>query len=143
MQRPVNALKRIWESHRLPIRDALHLREGGSYDISLDTGVPRGMKILSPFDLEGAVQENPSWTSEVDGLRSVSLPGGGFLWAGEGSYGSEGFFARLTAEYSLTWAVFFAESNPFTEIQLIGRKARFESTANVEITLDIDDPLSA
>ncbi|MET9935812.1 MULTISPECIES: hypothetical protein [unclassified Streptomyces] len=64
----------------------------------------------------------------------------GLLWGGEGSYGSEGFLARLTADRALIRAMFFRESNPFDRIRPSGNAATFSSTSGVEITVDIGDP---
>lgn len=50
---------------------------------------PGGLKVLDPFDLTEVLADAPDWTSEVDGLTTVELPGGGFLWGGDGSYGSD------------------------------------------------------
>ncbi|MFJ2822951.1 hypothetical protein ACIO7M_17815 [Streptomyces toxytricini] len=78
--------------------------------------------------------------SSVDGLAAVGLGGRGLLWAGEGSYGSEGFIARLTPDRNLTWAMFFTDSNPFTRIHLAGGTATFASTSGTRRTVHIEDP---
>ncbi|MDX5572590.1 hypothetical protein PV779_19170 [Streptomyces sp. ID01-9D] len=96
--------------------------------------------MLSPFDLAEILESDPSWVSSVDGLVAVDLGSRGLLWGGEGSYGSEGFIARLTGERTLIWAIFFSESNPFDRIQLAGNVATFSSTSGLEIAVDIDDP---
>lgn len=101
------------------------------------------MRVLAPFDLEEMLEIDPSWVSSVDGLVAVDLGSKGLLWGGEGSYGSEGFIARLTADRSLIWAILFTESNPFDRIRLSGNVATFTSTAGFEITVDIDDPGSS
>ncbi|KAK1179619.1 hypothetical protein B7755_016585 [Streptomyces sp. NBS 14/10] len=136
----MNDIQLLWGEFRLPTRDALHLADGNSYDVALSPGTPSGFRLLGAFDLHQMLTSEPDWTSEVDGLKSVELAHGGFLWGGEGSYGSEGFVARLTAGRSLIWAVFLTESNPFQEIRLHGKIASFVSTSAVEITVDIDDP---
>ncbi|MGY0061342.1 hypothetical protein ACWY4P_33200 [Streptomyces sp. LZ34] len=136
----MNEIERLWEDFRLPIRDALYLADGNSYDVTLSPGTPNGFRVLEPFDLRQTLKSEQDWTSEVDGLKSIGLTQGGFLWGGEGSHGSEGFLARLTPERSLIWAIFFSESNPFQEIQLSSKTASFISTSGIEITVDIDDP---
>ncbi|KOU32737.1 hypothetical protein ADK52_00100 [Streptomyces sp. WM6372] len=136
-------IERLWEDFRLPIRDALHFAEGRSCDVGLGSDAPSGMRVLAPFDLEEMLEIDPSWVSSVDGLVAVDLGSKGLLWGGEGSYGSEGFIARLTADRSLIWAILFTESNPFDRIRLSGNVATFTSTAGFEITVDIDDPGSS
>ncbi|MBV7669664.1 hypothetical protein STHAL_09220 [Streptomyces halstedii] len=133
-------IERLWEDFELPIKDALHYVDGHSYDVAFDSAAPSGFSVRSPFELDEMLEGDPSWVSAVDGLVAVDLGGEGFLWGGEGSYGSEGFIARLTADRALIWAMFFAESNPFDRIQLSGNIATFSSTSGFEITVDIDDP---
>lgn len=136
----MTAIERLWEDFQLPIRDALHFADGGSYDVDLDSDEPSGLRVLAPFGLDEILESDPSWVSSVDGLAAVDLGSKGLLWGGEGSYGSEGFIARLTVDRALIWAIFFTESNPFDRIQLSGNVATFSSTSGFEITVDIDDP---
>ncbi|MGW7328582.1 hypothetical protein ACWGIU_08250 [Streptomyces sp. NPDC054840] len=136
----MTAIERLWEDFQLPIRDALHFADGGSYDVDLDSDEPGGLRVLAPFGLDEILESDPSWVSSVDGLAAVDLGSKGLLWGGEGSYGSEGFIARLTVDRALIWAIFFTESNPFDRIQLSGNVATFSSTSGFEITVDIDDP---
>ncbi|MFE9726487.1 hypothetical protein ACFYQ5_23545 [Streptomyces sp. NPDC005794] len=136
----MTAIQKLWEDFELPIRDALHFNDGRSYDLDLDPDAPTGFHVLPPFDLEGTLRNDPSWTSSVDGLAEVDLGREGLLWGGEGSYGSEGFIARLTADRALVWAIFFTESNPFDRIQLSNKRATFSSTSGIDIAVDIDDP---
>ncbi|MEV1047207.1 hypothetical protein [Streptomyces sp. NPDC049916] len=133
-------IERLWEDFRLPIRDALYFAGGESCDVVLDSDEPSGLKMLSTFDLDEILESDPSWVSSVDGLVAVDLGSRGLLWGGEGSYGSEGFLARLTGERKLIWAIFFMESNPFDRIRLSGNVATFSSTSGLEVAVDIDDP---
>ncbi|WP_329382837.1 hypothetical protein OG625_20230 [Streptomyces sp. NBC_01351] len=133
-------IEHLWEDFQLPIRDALHFADGSSCDVELDSDVPSGLRVLAPFDLDESLASDPSWVSSVDGRVAVDLGSKGLLWGGEGSYGSDGFIARLTVDRGLIWAIFFMESNPFDRIQLSGNVATFSSTSGYEITVDIDDP---
>ncbi|MEU4346952.1 hypothetical protein [Streptomyces sp. NPDC023838] len=130
----------LWADFHLPVRDALHYADGRSFGVDLDPGVPSGLRVLAPFHLDEMLESDPSGVSSVDGLVAVDLGSKGLLWGGEGSYGSEGFIARLTVDRALIWAIFFTESNPFDRIQLSGNVATFSSTSGFEITVDIDDP---
>ncbi|MDQ1009505.1 hypothetical protein QFZ82_003990 [Streptomyces sp. V4I23] len=136
----MTTIERLWEDFELPIKDALHYADGHSYDVAPDPAAPSGFMVLAPFDLDEMLECDPSWVSSVDGLAAVDLGEKGLLWGGEGSYGSEGFIARLTVERALIWAMFFMESNPFDRIQLSGNVATFSSTSGFEIAVDIDDP---
>ncbi|MEU0985922.1 hypothetical protein [Streptomyces sp. NPDC005953] len=133
-------IERLWEEFELPIKDALHFGDGHSYGVALDPAVPGGFTVLAPFDLNEMLESDPSWVSSVDGISAVDLGEKGLLWGGEGSYGSEGFIARLTVERALIWAMFFTESNPFDRIHLSGNVATFSSTSGFGIAVDIDDP---
>ncbi|WP_330238939.1 hypothetical protein [Streptomyces sp. NBC_00525] len=137
----MTAIERLWaDDYRLPAEDALHFADGRSYEVALTPESPTGVTVLAPFDLDARLAEDPSWVSSVDGLASLYLGSGGMLWGGEGSHGSEGFIARLTADRRLVWALFFADSNPFTRIRLSGNVAVFRSTSEFDIAVDIDDP---
>ncbi|GGW40896.1 hypothetical protein [Streptomyces xantholiticus] len=134
------AIERLWEDFDLPVRDSLHFADGHSCDVALDSDAPSGLRVLAPFDLDETLESDPSLVSSVDGLAAVDLGRKGLLWGGEGSYGSEGFIARLTVDRALMWAIFFMESNPFDRIRLSNNVATFSSTSGTEITVDIDDP---
>ncbi|WP_327324245.1 hypothetical protein OG735_18240 [Streptomyces sp. NBC_01210] len=136
----MTAIERLWDDFELPIRDALHFADGHSYDVALAPDAPSDFTVLAPFGLDEMLESDPSWVSEVDGLAAVDLGRKGLLWGGEGSYGSEGFIARLTVDRALIWAIFFMESNPFDRIQLSSNVATLSSTSGVAITVDIDDP---
>ncbi|MFW6693707.1 hypothetical protein [Streptomyces sp. MAR4 CNX-425] len=133
-------LTRLWNAYRLPCRDGLYLATGASYAVRPSPEAPGGLRIHAPFDLAAYVAAHPGRTSEVDGLTSAGTDDGDLLWGGEGSYGSEGFAARLRSDRTLVWAVFLTDANPFTEIRTSGRTATFRSTSGVGITLDLDDP---
>ncbi|MGW7286573.1 hypothetical protein ACWGH4_13935 [Streptomyces sp. NPDC054847] len=136
----MTVIESLWEDSELPIKDAVHFADGHSCDVTLDPDVPGGFRVLAPFDLNEMLERDPLWVSSVDGLAAVDLGEKGLLWGGEGSYGSEGFIARLTADRALIWAMFFTESNPFDRIQLSQKVATFSSTSGSEITVHIDDP---
>ncbi|MEU8887671.1 hypothetical protein [Streptomyces sp. NPDC048442] len=136
----MTTIERLWEGFEFPLTDALHYADGHSYDAVLDPAAPGGFTVLAPFDLEEMLEGDPSWVSEVDGLAVMDLGEKGLLWGGEGSYGSEGFIARLTVDRALIWGMFFMESNPFDRIRISGNVATFSSTAGFELAVDIDDP---
>ncbi|WBB60140.1 hypothetical protein O7599_32155 [Streptomyces sp. WMMC500] len=136
----MSVIEDLWSEFRLPIRNALYFRDGVSYEVVIDPDSPSGLRVLQSFDLADYVASDPDWTSEVDGLTSMEREDGDLLWAGDGSYGSEGFVARLRGDRTLVWAIFLTDSNPFTEIRTSGRGATFLSTSGVRITLDVDDP---
>ena len=137
----MSAIDDLWDDGKLPIRDALHFAGGGSYDVVRDPYVLGCLGVREAFDLPGMLAEAPTWLSSIGGLIEEPLKGGDFLWGGEGSHGSDGFFARVRPDETLVWAVFFMDSNPFEEgIELFGKYAKFHSSAEIAFTVDIDDP---
>ena len=97
--------------------------------------------VRESFDAPMLIAEDPKWLTKLIPLDEVPLKSGDLLWGGEGSWGSEGFFARVRPDDSLVWAVFFMDSNPFEEgIEVRGKYAKFHSSAEISFTVDIDDP---
>lgn len=142
MQEELSAIERLWADYQLPELDGLHFSDGRSYEVFLDADAASGMRFGGSFDLEEVLAEDPDWVTDIGRNRSVPLADGGFLWGGEGvSHGSYGFCGRLHADHTLVWALFFEDSNPFTDIRVSGNTAVFQSTSGISITVDIDDPL--
>jgi hypothetical protein len=137
----MSAIDDLWDDGKLPIRDALHFSGGSSYDVVRDPYVLGCLGVREAFDLPGMLAEAPTWLSSIGGLIEEPLKSGDFLWGGEGSHGSDGFFARVRPDETLVWAVFFMDSNPFeVGIELFGKYAKFHSSAEIAFTVDIDDP---
>lgn len=142
MQEELSSIRRLWVNYQLPELDGLYFPDGRSYEVSLDADAVSGLTFGEAFDLEEVLAEDPDWVTDIGRNRSVPLSDGGFLWGGEGvSHGSYGFCGRFHADHTLAWALFFEDSNPFTEIRVSENTAVFCSTSGVSITVDIDDPL--
>jgi len=95
---------------------------------------------LEEFNLDEALDADPDWLTSIDVTRETGLAGAGYLCCGEGSYGSEGFAARLDEHKNLAWVIYLEESNPFTDIVIAGMTATFSSSSGVSITVDIYRP---
>ncbi|RZS39024.1 hypothetical protein EV193_104235 [Herbihabitans rhizosphaerae] len=130
----MNAIVRLWRSGELPIDAGLYRADGESWSVRIEAG---GLAVGEPVDLEAEVDADPDWVTEYDIWHEVALPEGGFLCCGDGSHGSDGFFARLDAQRELVWAVQLPEGNPFTDITLDGESATFRSTSEVTIAVDL------
>jgi hypothetical protein len=130
----------LWAEEEVPVKDALYFAAGESVAAELAPGSGSGVRFLEPFDLEAELREDPENVTKVDIFAQVPLTDGGRLVCGDGAWGSDGYFARLTEEEEPLWLMFFQFSNPFVEITLNGRYATFWSTSAVTITVDIDDP---
>jgi hypothetical protein len=81
---------------------------------------------------------DPERRTVIDMTVVKALPdGSGYLCAGEGSYGSEGFFGRLGQDRNLVWVVYLEESNPFVDAVVDdGRRAKFTSSSGVSIAVE-------
>ncbi|MEW1660089.1 hypothetical protein [Streptomyces sp. NPDC093707] len=138
----LSVIERLWVDCQLPDLDGLYFPDGRSFEVFLDADSVSGIRFGESFDLDEVLAEGPDWVTDIGRNQSVPLADGGFLWGGEGvSHGSYGFCGRLCADRTLVWALFFEESNPFTDIRVSGNTAVFRSTSGVLITVDISDPM--
>ena len=137
----MSTLEKLWSTGRLPIRDGLYTSSGDAYSVQISDMAPGGLEILEKFDLDSMVEADPDWLTSIDITREMEIDGGTCrLLAGEGSHGSEGFFARVDSCNNLKWVVYLEESNPFVDINISGNKAIFCSSSGVVIAVDIDRP---
>jgi hypothetical protein len=139
----MSTITKLWAAGNLPIRDGLYTAAGESYAVRLDAAAPGGLEILAPFDLDAVLAPDPDYVTSIDITGWTELPGGaGWLCRGEGSYGSEGFFARTDAARNLTWVIYLEESNPVIDISVSGGVATFTSSSEIVIRVEIDRPWS-
>ncbi|WP_328779974.1 hypothetical protein OHQ89_14440 [Streptomyces canus] len=135
----MTVIERLWQEYELPAVDGLYFADGRAYEVSVSPTEPV-LRIDETLDVDQLLSEEPDLVARVDGLSIHELADGDVLWAGEGSYGSDGFFGRVHSDRGLVWAVFLEEADPFRTIEVSGRKATFTSTSGLTITVDIDDP---
>jgi hypothetical protein len=128
----------LWREGRLPIEDGVFFADGRSYAVEVADG---RLVVVEELDLAEVLAEDPDWVTSIDITRETPLPDG-LLCAGEGSHGSEGFFARLDAARGLVWVCYLSESNPFSEVAVDGGTATVTSTSGVAVTVDLDAPVS-
>lgn len=137
----MSTITSLWADEHLPIRDGLYTAAGDSYSVRIDPAKPGGIEVGEKFDLDTLLKADPDWLTTIDITRQTELPGGGdWLCCGEGSYGSEGFFGRLGRAKNLIWVIYLQESNPFIGIEVTGRIARFTSSSDISISVEIDQP---
>lgn len=127
-------LTQLWERAELPIRDALYLVDGPAFAVELDEQAPGGLKVDGPFDLAALLRANPEWVTSFDISKKVELGTGGYVCCGEGSWGSEGIFARLSPDGRPMWVVYLEQSNPFIEIVVRDHVVRFRSSSGVNVS---------
>lgn len=94
---------------------------------------------MEEWDLTEFMAEEPDWLTSIDITGETRIPGG-YVCAGEGSYGSEGFFARLNEDRSLVWVCYLSGSNPFDELLVEAPTLTAKSTSGLSITVSLDAP---
>jgi hypothetical protein len=131
----------LWLAGTLPIHSALYRADGTAITVRFDPSVPGGLSLLEPFSVEAAMQVDPDYVSRIDIIVQQELRGGaGYLVCGEGSYGSDGFFGRLDAAKRPIWVVFLENCNPFVSVAVESTLARFTSSSDVLIVVDLEAP---
>jgi hypothetical protein len=120
----MSEIQELWRDGRLPIEDGVFFADGRSYAV----------------DLAEILAEDPDWLTSIDITREAPAPGG-FVCAGEGSHGSEGFFARLDGDRNLVWVCYLSESNPFDRLTVTDGALTVVSTSGVTITVALDAPV--
>lgn len=131
-------LAQLWEREELPIRDALYLADGRSFAVALDEQAPGGLTVGDPFDLDALLAQDPEWVTSIVVSKQVEVEtGGGYVCCGEGSWGSEGIFARLSPDGTPTWVVYLERSNPFIDVEIRNQLARFSSSSGVQVSVSL------
>jgi len=129
----MSVIERLWQASQLPIEDGVFFTDGRSYAVEV---VGSALRAVEEVDLA----EAPEWRTSIDITVEAPAPGG-FVYAGEGSHGSEGFFARLDGHRRLVWVCYLSESNPFDRLTLGGTTLTASSTSGMVITVDLDEPV--
>jgi hypothetical protein len=131
----------LWADETLPIRDGLYTAAGDSYAARLDPTKPGGVAITGKFDLDEFLASDPDNVTSIDMHWPVELPDdAGWVFKGEGSYGSEGFFGRLDKDKKLVWVMYFERSNPFVDITVSADVAIFTSSSDITVSVYLDRP---
>lgn len=128
----------LWRRRRLPIHDALYRSDGTSYAVRIAASAPGGLVLGGQFDITELLALEPEQLTAVDVTAYLDLPDGvGRVGIGEGSYGSEGFFARCDCSDDLVWVVYLENFNPFVSVEICGSLAIFTSSSATRIAVDI------
>jgi hypothetical protein len=133
----MNEIQELWRDGRLPIEDGVFFADGRSYAVDV---AGSALQVVEEVNLTEILAEDPDWLTSIDITRETPAPGG-FVCAGEGSHGSEGFFARLDGDKNLIWVCYLSESNPFDKLTITDRRLTAVSTSGVAITVDLDAPV--
>jgi len=98
------------------------------------------LHVVETLDLAEVLAEDTEQLTSIDITREIPAPTG-FICAGEGSHGSEGFFARLDEHRRLVWVCYLSESNPFDRLAVADNALTASSTSGVVITVNLDEPV--
>jgi hypothetical protein len=135
---------RLWVEGLAPGWDGLYRADGSARALRLAGGARLDRFDLGPpLDLEAMLAEDPDNVTDVDIRRGVDVPlpdGVGYVCGGEGSHGSEGFFARLDKDRNLVWIAMLTDSNPFVKVEVGGWLATFTNNLGNSVTVDLDRP---
>jgi hypothetical protein len=129
----VSRIQELWRDGRLPIEDGVYFADGRSYAVEI---VDSGLQVVTKVDPAW----DPDWLTSIDITRESPAPGG-FVCAGEGSHGSEGFFARLDGDRRLVWVCYLSESNPIDGLTVTDNELTVASTAGLTITVNLNEPV--
>lgn len=134
-------IERLWQAENLPIQDGLYFADGSAYGVRLDSSVKGGLKILDPISVEDFMARDPDMVTSIDVTLRKPLPNNlGYVFCGEGSYGSEGFFGRLDQDANLVWVVYLEYSNPFIDASIKNAEVTFSSSSDVSVSVNLESP---
>lgn len=139
-----SVLQNAWHRGQIPIANAICFPDGRMLLLSLnwEAGYVPQISVLGETRIEEFLSKQPDWFAEVEPLCELTLPGVGTLLAGEGSYGSDGFFALVDERGNFVYSAFFTSSNPFVALDLRQPPSMVSafSTAQTEWTFDYNRP---
>jgi hypothetical protein len=130
----------LWAAGRVPIEDGVFFADGRSYAVEVVDG---RLDAVAELDLAAMLADDPDWLAAIDVTGEQEIPdGAGHVCVGEGSHGSEGFFARLDAARRLVWVCHLSGSNPFAGLEVAAGTATVTSTSGLRVTVDLDSPVT-
>jgi hypothetical protein len=134
----------LWAKGLAPAWDGLYRADGSARAVNMGGGAKLdGFGLGPPLDLDALLDEDPDNLTFIDIHRCAYIPipnGSGYVCGGEGSHGSEGFFARLDRDRNLVWIVALRDSNPFENAHVNGPLATFTNNHGNSVTIDLDHP---
>lgn len=133
----------LWLANERPAVDGWFQADGSAWTVEVDGPQLSWFNVGEPLDLDGLLAEHPESLTGADthpqGL--AELPdGSGYVCCGDGSLGSEGFFARLDQNRGLVWLVSLLDSNPFQRAEVHGSLATFTNNLGNSLTIDLTKP---
>lgn len=136
----MNLILKLWDEAKLLIRDGIYFADGRSFFVDVKHNGDMQIESIVSFDIESFFAADPEWVTSIDITKQAQLTDGSYFCCGEGSYGSEGFFAYLDDNKKLLWVIYFENLNPFNSFTIQQDKVIVESTSGVKLKLNLIDP---
>jgi len=138
-----NIISELWAQELLPIKDAIYFSDGRAFSYKIKYYPIPSVEKSELFDFNDFYNKNKEEVTSFDIMKNLRLSNGCYCCVGEGSYGSEGFVAYLDEKKILIWVLYSGTSNPFFNvIECEDSTVQAESTANVKIKLNINNPIN-
>ena len=135
-----SALSTLWAAETLLIRDGLYRADGAAWAAELDSGRPGRLILGAPIDLQAMLESDPDNVTSINYLIAATLDDeSGYLFCGDGSWGSEGHFGMLDKVKSIVWVVYLEHANPFVRATVDGTSATFQSSSEISVTVDLTE----
>ncbi|MDR0356588.1 MAG: hypothetical protein LBJ64_12765 [Deltaproteobacteria bacterium] len=136
----MNDFLTLWNDGHIPIFDGLYFPDGTIFDLRLRCCPSPRIIRGQPFVVDWRNVDSSRLTSLTETF-CLDLLEFGKMSLGEGSYGSEGFFAYYNGKNELQWACYSEFSNPFITAEYKGDgQAIVESSADYRINVDVLRP---
>jgi hypothetical protein len=139
----MKGITELWRAGEAPAWDGLFRADGSARAVEVDSAALSWFELGAPLNFETWLAENPETLTSIDihpqGLAEIP-DGSGYVCCGDGSHGSEGFFARLDRDKNPVWVVSLGDSNPFVRATVEGSMATFTNNLGNSITVDLADP---
>lgn len=130
----------LWTNGQLPIKDAIYFSDGTVFNLSIISYPSPKIIRHSPFILH-INNINMEYITSIGETFRLNLFEKGVLVLGEGSYGSEGFFAHLNSKDDLLWVLYSEKCNPFISAVDSGTgRVIIESSAEYLVSIDVEKP---
>lgn len=132
----------LWNEEKLPIKDGIYFSNGVSISLSIEFHPDLLIEKGNSFDLVSFLKDEPDCVTYIDITQKIRMSDGYQCFLGEGSYGSEGFIAYITADGHLKWVMYFENSNPFINaVELSNKIIEIESSGNYKLVIDLKNPI--
>ncbi|MCW2873006.1 hypothetical protein [Actinacidiphila oryziradicis] len=137
----MNRIIELWLAGEAPAWDGLYRADGSARAVEIDSPRLSWFDLGAPLDVYALLTEDPGYVIEFDVCAEAELPdGSGYVCCGDGSLGSNGFFARLDTGKNLVWVVSLFDSNPFERVTVEGSMATFTNNLGNSVTVDLASP---